>query len=281
MNIVTLVLIVLVQILLVFLAIVSIAGLKDHALDIIGIPIHLIIVIFLNFFSLYILGKFYKREEKQKINNTEFTHIEEFRSLVASVRSDRHDLNNHLTVISGLMKNKNIDVATNYINEMIGEIRVNNKALAIQSPILASMVFSKMDKYRREEIPFELNILNEEIVTILSSTDLIRLVSNLLDNAYEATLELPKKEQKIQLEIVKVDENAKITVKNTSNTKEINEGFFEMGYSTKEKQIGSRGYGLAIILNIIDKYNGTFVCDTKDNLVCFEIIFPRGLKNDQ
>ncbi|WP_179295462.1 sensor histidine kinase [Bacillus sp. FJAT-45350] len=279
MNFVTLVLIILIQLLLVFFAIISIAGLKDNALDIIGVPIHLIFVIVLNILSLYILGKIFKREEKRKVYNTESTHVEEFRSLVTSVRSDRHDLNNHLTVISGLIKIKNFDAADKYIQEMIGDININNKALTIKNPILSSMLYSKMGKYQKAGIPFSVNIANEEIETILSSTDLIRLISNLLDNAYEATLKMPNEERKIELEIVKVNDTMKLIVKNTSILKEITENHFKIGYSTKSKS--DRGYGLAIIQEVTEKYNGFLEVDTTGNIVSIEISFPKLVENDQ
>ncbi|MDT8860749.1 GHKL domain-containing protein [Alkalihalobacillus sp. MEB130] len=279
MNFTILVIIILIQLLLVFFGIISIAGLQDHALDIIGIPIHLIFVVILNILSLYILGKIFKREEKRKVYNTESTHVEEFRSLVTSVRSDRHDLNNHLTVISGLMKIKKYDAADKYIQEMIGHININNKALTIKNPILSSMLFSKMDRYQKADIPFSVNIANEEIETILSSTDLIRLISNLLDNAYEATLEMPNAERKIGLEIVKVNESVKLIVKNTSILKKITENHFKIGYSTKSEL--DRGYGLAIIQEVTEKYNGFLHVATKDNEVTIEITFPKVVENDQ
>ncbi|MBB5174193.1 sensor histidine kinase [Texcoconibacillus texcoconensis] len=276
MNFTTLAITILIQLLVVFFAIISIAGFQDNALDIIGVPIHLIFVILLNILSLYILGKIFKHEEKRKVYNAESTHVKEFRSLVTSVRSDRHDLNNHLTVISGLMKMKNFDAADKYIQEMIGNININNKALKIKNPILSSMLYSKMDKYQRAGIPFSVNIANEEIETILSSTDLIRLISNLLDNAYEATLKMPNAERKIELEITKVNETVKLIVKNTSTIKEITEYHFKIGYSTKSKS--DRGYGLAIIQEVTEKYNGFLEVDTKDNVVSIEISFPKAVE---
>lgn len=273
MNIVPLVIIVLIQILLVYFYIATNVAFNDNIL-INGIPIHLIAVILLNITSLYILTKIYHREEKRKIEQTEVTHTEEFRSLVASVRSDRHDLNNHLTVISGLMKINNFEAANHYIEDMIGEIRINNKALTIENPILASMLYSKMDIYRRQEILFELNISSEEIVKALSSTDLIRLLSNLLDNAFEATIELPKEQRKIYLDIHNCDKTIKVIVKNTANLEEIKEEYFEPGFSTKS-QGEKRGFGLAIIQDIIKKYNGTLETSSHDNLVKFEIQFSK------
>ncbi|MBU9719895.1 MULTISPECIES: sensor histidine kinase [Bacillaceae] len=278
MNHVTLVLIILVQLLLVFFSIISIAGLKDDALHVIGVPIHLIFVILLNILSLYVLGKIFKREEKRKIYNTETTHVEEFRSLVTSVRSDRHDLNNHLTVISGLMKLKNFDAADKYMQEMIGNINITNKALTIKSPILSSMLYSKMEKYQKAGIPFHVIIANEEIEKILSSTDLIRLISNLLDNAYDATMEMPDSQRRIELEIIKVGETVTLIVRNTSSVKEICDDHFKIGFSSKRE--ADRGYGLAIIQEVIDKYSGSLKVDIIENVVCIEISFSKATEND-
>jgi two-component system, LytTR family, sensor histidine kinase AgrC len=275
MNIVTLASIVLIQILLVFFTIISMVLFQDNLLNVIGVPIHLIIVILLNFLSLFILASIYKREEKRKIYDAESTHVEEFRSLVSSVRSDRHDLNNHLTVISGLIKINNYEAANKYITEMIGDIRINNKALAINNPILASMLYSKMDTYKNEGITFNITITSESIVNLLSSTDLIRLLSNLLDNAYEATLELPVIQRLVQLEMLELDKNIILKVCNSAVMKEINDDYFKIGKSSKS-QSGNRGYGLGIIRKIINKYNGTLLIDTKDNLVSFEISFLKG-----
>lgn len=276
MNIVTLVLILLMQLLLVFFAIISIVILKDNTFSVIGIPIHLILVVLLNILSLYILGGIYKRETKRKVHNAEFTHIQEFHSLVSSVRSERHDLNNHLTVISGLIKIENYDTANKYIQEMIGEISINNKALTIKSPILASILYSKMDKCHRAGIPFKINIANEEIINILPSTNLIRLISNMLDNAYEATIELPSEARKIELEIVKDNGKVKVDVRNTSTLTEITESHFKIGYTTKSGS--GRGYGLAIIREITNKYNGSLVISANNNLISFEITFLKGLE---
>ncbi|MCT8139395.1 GHKL domain-containing protein [Anaerobacillus sp. CMMVII] len=276
MNVLTLVFIVLSQIMLVFFFITSLVAFKDTSLYIIGIPIQLILVIALNILSLFILIKIFKQEERRKVNEAESTHVEEFQSLVTSVRSDRHDLNNHLTVISGLIKINSYDAANSYIQKMIGEIRINNKVLTLKNPILASILYSKMDKYHREEVPFHVKIEKENNIEILSSTDLIRLISNLLDNAYEATRELPSNEQEIHLEILDFNETFKIIAKNTAVQKKINEDYFINGYSTKS-QDGNRGYGLAIIRKITEKYNGTLEIHTNDHLVCFEISFPKGL----
>ncbi|MCD8501337.1 MAG: GHKL domain-containing protein [Bacillaceae bacterium] len=105
---------------------------------------------------------------------------------------------------------ENFQAAHKYLKQMIGDIRITNKALAIKNPVLASMLYSKMDKYQKDQIRFDSQIKSEEIVHLLSSTDLIRLISNLLDNAHEATLELPNEERSIELLMVESDNSLKL-----------------------------------------------------------------------
>ncbi|WP_272479924.1 sensor histidine kinase [Aquibacillus koreensis] len=274
MNIFTLAIIVFVQIFLILISITSMVNFHE-VFRILGVPIYLFIVVILNIASLYILGKIFRKEERRNIKNSENTHVEQFNSLVASVRSDRHDLNNHLTVISGLIQIKKYEAANDYIEQMIGDIHINNKVLTVKNPILASMLFPKMTQYHKNGIHLELNIENEADINILSSTDLIRLISNLLDNAFDATLEISNsKERFISLYIDETEEKLIIIVQNTTIQTNLSNKFFEAGYSTKSDS-GNRGFGLAIIEEIIKKYNGTHDITTKDQLLTFKICFPK------
>lgn len=147
-GIVPLIFVVLLQIFLTFMSIGSLYIMKETTF-ILGVPASMFIVILLNIASLFIIGTIYQRETKQKVQLTETTHEKEFHSLVASVRSDRHDLNNHLTVISGLLKIGNYTETENYVKELIGDIQVNNHVLKINNPILASVLFYENGKVQK------------------------------------------------------------------------------------------------------------------------------------
>lgn len=272
-GIVPLIFVVLFQIFLTSLSIGSLYIMKETTF-ILGVPASMFIVILLNIVSLFIIGKIYQRENKQRVQLTETTHEKEFHSLVASVRSDRHDLNNHLTVISGLLKIGNYTDTENYVKELIGDIQVNNQVLKIKHPILASVLFTKMEKFKRAHIPFSLNISSEGIMNLISSTDFIRLMSNLLDNGYDATMELPIDERKISLEMIDLYDKFVIEIKNSSTLKTFDETFFQNEHSTKPKEHSrSRGFGLSIVKEITLKYNGTLEVKVDEDLVCFKISF--------
>ncbi|ADU31978.1 sensor histidine kinase [Evansella cellulosilytica] len=266
-------LIILVQIILVFFFITSMA-LYNERLYIFEIPVHLLFIIVLNVLSLFLLARMYRHTVKKKLTLTESTHEQEFHSLVASVRSDRHDLNNHLTVILGLMKIGNYSKAHEYLNQMVGDIHINNKALSIKNPILASILFSKMELYHQNQIEFSVHVESEEITHILSSTDLIRLIGNLLDNAFDATMELTEEKRNINFQIYEKDKEVEIIVENSTVQESFNRDFFKMGQSSKGKT-GKRGYGLSIISEIIKKYDGNFDVQSENNIVIFQITFPQ------
>lgn len=278
MQIFILVLLILFQIVINFFLIVSLVVFHDQ-IELFGIPIHLIMLFFTNVGSLFFLAKVYIHAEKRKIEFTETTHEEQFRSLVASVRSDRHDLNNHLTVIAGLMKINNFSSAESYINEIIGEVKINNQALAVRNPVLASMLFSKMEKFHKEKISFQSNIKSEQITTIMSSTDLIRLISNLLDNAYEATMELPADQRMIVFEMTDANQELQVIVKNRSVRCKFDEALFTLGNSTKTKG-KDRGFGLPIIQEVAKRYGGKLSISNENELIVFYITFPKGLNDN-
>ncbi|MCK0469895.1 sensor histidine kinase [Halalkalibacter sp. APA_J-10(15)] len=245
-------------------------------MEIYGIPIHFILMCVLNIGSLVLVVTLLKNEETKQIKYTESTHEEQFRALVASVRSDRHDLNNHLTVVAGLLKIENYTSAVKYINEVIGEVKINNKALSIKNAVLASILFSKMELYQKHKVPFSIDISSEGITKRLTSTDLLRLVSNLLDNAYEATIELIKDKQMIAFEMAEGMDHYDIIVRN-SCAHQLDGDFLKSGFSTKGSS-QPRGFGLSIIQEVTKKYGGTLHMKSEQSIVVFHLVFPKGEK---
>ena len=278
MNFLIVIIFILAQLISSFFLVGTLTAFNDSIL-VFGVPIHLILIILLNIGSLILLAKILINEQKRVVKYTEETHEEQFRSLVTSVRSDRHDFNNHLTVISGLIKINNFKSVESYIDEIIGEVKITNLALTIQNPILASILYSKMEFFQKQKVPFILNVTSEAVTSSMSSTDLIRLISNLLDNAYEATIQLPKELQNIVFEMSENNRNYEVIVINSSIDKNFDLKNYEVGVSTKihtEKR--ARGYGVSIIQEVAKKYNGTVSTKTEDSLIVFSVILPKGAR---
>lgn len=124
---------------------------------------------------------------------------------------------------------------------------------------VVEVVEFSLDIFNEEYIAFASD--EEEIITIMDRTQLIRIITNLIKNAIQA---IPDKQtEKLILVAVKlVENNVNITVKDNGIGIEIEyiEHIFEPKFTTKTSGMG---LGLGIIKNIIENYKGTITFDTE------------------
>lgn len=265
----------LLQFVLIFTFYVSLNFYNSYeTVQILGFPIHFIFIVILIIISFFLLKKMYQSELVKAIEFTEATHLEQFNSLMTSIRSERHDINNHLTVIHGLIKTQNVHHAENYIQTLVKDIHLNNVSLQIKNPILSSLIFSKLSFAQTKGVDLKLTINSEEAFTRFTSTDLIRLFSNLLDNAIEATMELPKEERKIYLTIDEKNGLQNIIVENSSTLSEFSPNILQPGISSKSSLDNHhKGFGLSIIQEIVKQYAGDFHFEVNNGNVSIRIVF--------
>jgi signal transduction histidine kinase len=124
---------------------------------------------------------------------------------------------------------------------------------------VVEVVEFSLDIFNEEYIQFESD--EEEIITIMDRTQLIRIITNLIKNAIQAIPE--EQEQKsIEVAVKRVGSNVNITVKDNGigiETEYI-EHIFEPKFTTKTSGMG---LGLGIIKNIIENYKGTITFETQ------------------
>tara|TARA_B100001765_G_C19414807_1_gene298339 strand:- start:133 stop:843 length:711 start_codon:yes stop_codon:yes gene_type:complete len=117
---------------------------------------------------------------------------------------------------------------------------------------------------------------NDEILTLFDRTQLIRVVTNLLNNAIQA---IP--EDRNPMIFVKVHSNEKnvvINIKDNGNgiLEENKTKIFEPSFTTKSSGMG---LGLSMIQSIMNAYNGSIAFKTKENQgTTFKVTFPKKLK---
>jgi signal transduction histidine kinase len=124
---------------------------------------------------------------------------------------------------------------------------------------VVEVVEFSLDIFNEEYIRFESD--EEEIITVMDRTQLIRIITNLVKNAIQAIPE--EQEQKsIEVAVKRVGNNVNITVKDNGigiETEYI-EHIFEPKFTTKTSGMG---LGLGIIKNIIENYKGTITFETE------------------
>lgn len=215
------------------------------------------VVILLAFF--FIMQRWYQKELVKEVGDTEGTYQLEFQSLLASVHSLRHDFSNHIQVVYGLLKLAEHDKALEYLTALSKEIHsITSINLNINNPGLSVLLETKKLSAQNYNIDITFDISNDPFNAI-KTTDLIKILSNVIDNAIEATINLPEKERFINIKC-KAEANAYVfEVTNTGPmiTQKTQEHMFESGFSTKKIEKGrSRGQGLFIVKDLISKYDG-------------------------
>ncbi len=105
------------------------------------------------------------------------------------------------------------------------------------------------------------------------------MVLNLLNNAFDATLEGSNPQPRIKLELVDAGECVNVRVTNTGRTipQEVREFMFKPFFTTKPAGKGT-GLGLSIVSHILSTHGGSVYLDTGAQETCFVAAFPKRQK---
>ncbi|MFJ7677846.1 sensor histidine kinase [Peribacillus sp. NPDC097198] len=224
-----------------------------------------------------IMQRWYRKELIREVGDTEDTYRAEFQSLMASVRSLRHDFSNHIQVVHGLLKLGEKDKALEYLTGLSKEIHtIESMEMNVTHPGLSVLLETKRLSAQNYNIDISLDISPDSFDTI-KTIDLIKLLSNIIDNAIEATIEIPEQERRMNI-ICKKDKG-KYTFTVTNSGQMISRGDLEKiyisGFSTKKKEKGKeRGQGLFIVKDLVRRYNGEISVDSNEIETTVTVLIP-------
>lgn len=217
--------------------------------------------------SFLFLQRWYQKEMAKEVGYTEDTYQTEIKTLITSVSSLRHDFTNHIQVLHGLLQLGEADRAQEYLLSLSKEVRaIESLKLSIDHPGLAILLQTKKLAAQNYNIDMSFTISHDTFDKI-KTTDLIKILSNLIDNAIDAAIELPEDERNITISCTADDKHYIFKVTNTGPEIIENEMIFQQGYSTKRAQQGKiRGQGLFIVKEVVKKYNGEIAIDSTKKL---------------
>lgn len=144
---------------------------------------------------------------------------------------------------------------------------------AQQSEILdvPKIVKLSLDIFNERYIHFASN--KEEILANFDRTQLIRVVTNLVKNAVQATKNVL--DPKIIVEVKEVNQTVEISVIDNGHgiSEENKQKIFEPKFTTKTSGMG---LGLAMVKNIVETYKGTINFTSEDGKgTMFKVVFPK------
>ena len=185
------------------------------------------------------------------------TYIKPLESMQEDIRKYNHDYKNLLTGVLLQAEEGDYDGVRLYLKDVFDEfeeklgkqISKNTQLKKIKSNEVKGLLLSKMSKMEEFKIEFHLEVLNEVDRINMKTTDLVRCLGILLDNAIE---EVEKLEEKvIKLVILQEEKVTTIMVKNPVTEKVNIQNIYEEGFSTKGEK---RGLGLSNYKEIVENY---------------------------
>ncbi|WP_261836456.1 ATP-binding protein [Vibrio ishigakensis] len=178
------------------------------------------------------------------------------------LRSQTHEYRNKLNTISGLLHLERIDK----VQELIGQESDHYQQLIsqlhqnIQEPLVAGLLLGKIERAR--ELGLELKIEEGSQLSPLpnhiQAEDIVTVLGNLIDNAFDASSSLESKPLPIKVSVSDLGNDLILEVTDSGrglpNQIDV-EQLFTLGVSSKTEK--GHGIGLHLVKEIVERYQGS------------------------
>lgn len=182
-------------------------------------------------------------EFRDKSTELIFEHIENFKIEYNEIRKIKHDIDNQMLVMQELLNNDRYEELKDLFNKVSGSNKDIKRKSISGNLYIDALLNQKIKQY--QDIHFHLNIKVVDNITHIENKDLISLLSNIIDNACEELYRIHENDFKLDViitnDILKIVENNKCRKNNSLLTDKYGKG---------------HGYGMKIIKEIVDKYEG-------------------------
>lgn len=218
-----------------------------------------------------------QQEELMKLKIKEYEnqnfYIKNMEDIMQNIRAQRHDFNNHVSTLYGLIFLNKLEEAKKYILDLAEDISFANKIIDVGHPVITALINVKRDKILREKINMSLDVQLPQNLSF-DYIDISIVIGNLLDNAIEACLNPCVKEPFIDFRILTKESYLIIEISNSkSSTVRVESDFSEHGFTTKEDK-ENHGFGLSNIKRIVTQYEGFLKIEDKENTFDVRIALP-------
>jgi Histidine kinase-, DNA gyrase B-, and HSP90-like ATPase. len=192
-------------------------------------------------------------------------YVNRLENIQQELRLFQHDYKNIVAGLYASADEGNTQAVKEYIDSKIlnigedvqNDIRQTNQFVKITNMELKGLLLVKLMEAKEAEVVIDLEVLYEVKEIAIDTSDLMRIMGILLDNAIEEAQTTVMK--KVSVVILQEDKKTTIMVKNDISSNVDMSNIWKNGYSTKGK---NRGLGLSSYQKILNNYDNAF-CETK------------------
>lgn len=235
----------------------------------------LVLIINIVIFKLYL--KLSKEKELQRYNTVYEKQLElcnqhmiEKEAIMMDFRNARHDMKQHFIVLMEMLDNNENALATEYLSKLVDMNLLNNIEISKTDNIVVdSLINAKYSTALKMNIRFDVDI-HIPMQLPFESADVSVLIGNILDNAIEASAELPEEKRHIRY-FMKYETNILIITVINAFSGRINKNKNGTIITCKEMP-ENHGIGLDSVRKVADKYHGSVVIEIEENTFIIKII---------
>lgn len=198
-------------------------------------------------------------------------------SLTDALRAQAHEFSNRLHVIAGLVELGRGEEAMRLINEVSGVHQDLSEALLerMGDPVLGALLLAKAAVASERGIEFHVSENTVLSKSPLDPNDLITLLGNLIDNAFDAAAQASGT-RRVDVSVVMEPDDLVIRVadRGPGVPAHLMDRIFTEGFTTKSRADGRRrGFGLTLVGEVAHRNGGTVAVTNEDGGV-FTVRLP-------
>lgn len=234
-------------------------------------------LVFMNIIEFYLIKGIFNLEKQIRENESFKLQVAKQTEMYHSIsknldnqRKKAHEYKNQITCIESLLMNKEYEQAKNYVREVNGTLEEYFSLFDTKNVIVNAILNSKYLEGREKNIlfVFKLGDLSE---LKIRDTDVVVLLSNLVNNAIEATEQGDgKRIIKVKF-LIEADEVILAVANSHENDLELSGNSYR---TTKLVNPSEHGIGLKNIIDTVKKYNGNYTIRDKSGEFLFSAILP-------
>ena len=239
----------------------SFAVIFHNPLNLIGFSLHLLVIMAAMAVLIIVYSNTYMKERARseayartiaEQYRQQLYYMENLEQLNYKLKSERHDFNNHLGVIYGLLEGGETDKARGYATQLVKTAEEYQNMVNIPYAMVRAMLNYKLSAAREEGIELRLNI-SVPAGLKLNEFDLTVILGNLLDNAREACAAIEESCRYIDLSILYKPDYLIIQAENPAGG---GSALPDNGRRTTKPDAENHGFGLNNIEHLVNKHNG-------------------------
>ena len=191
-----------------------------------------------------------------------------------SMRAQRHDLKNHLQVISALLDMDEYSEAKEYLRDVTDDFQVVTRAVRTSQPAVNALLQAKQSICEEYNIEMELEVTTSLDGLNLEAWTFCRILGNLIDNAIDILRESQTMPARILVHLSQAERYYHVRVENNGPPipEKERHAIFRPGYSSKGE---GRGLGLAIVRELLVSHGGNITLHSDQQSTVFSFTLPR------